>query len=187
MKLMKTLIAVAALSAGLAAHAESNVNTGATAGLAASAKLDLRVVVPRVIFLQVGTGTLMTNVTTVDVVTFTLGTTDIGANNTIAGGSTVSARVLGNGGNVSLTASGVTGGPTNGTTAIAWSKFTPSSNNASLPHPAIGNGVAGAASTLTAVAGVVNQTATWSFNYNNDTVLENGNYTGRVTYTAALP
>ncbi|MEN9537988.1 MAG: hypothetical protein RLZZ126_223 [Pseudomonadota bacterium] len=169
------------------AHAESDINTGAAAGLAASARLDFRVTVPRVIFLQVGTGTAFADVTTVDTVDFTLAVADVGTGTAVAGAAGVTARVLGNGGNVLLTASGVAGGPTNGTQAIAWSQFTPSSSSGALPHPAIGNGAAGPATTLTATANVVNQTATWSFSYNNTTPVAAGTYTGRVTYTAALP
>lgn len=187
MKFAKQLIALAVVGASFSAFAESDINTGAAAGLSAIARLDFRIVVPRIIYLQVGTGTAFTDVTTVDRVDFNLLPADVGSGTAVAGASTINARVLGNGGNVSLTANGVAGGLTNGTQTIPWSQITFTTSAPGLPHPAIGNGVAGAVSSLTAAAGVVNQTATWTFNYSNTTAMAAGTYNGRVTYTAALP
>jgi hypothetical protein len=186
MKFVKSLVAVAALSAGFAAHAESNFATGSGA-LSTTGRLDVSVVVPKVIFLQVGTGSLMTVNTTVDTVTFTLTTGNVGSGASVAAGATVATRVLSTGGDVSLTANGVSGGPATGGNSIAWSQFSATSSNAALPHPGtIGNGVAGTAATLTATAGVFNQSANWTFNYANTNVMAAGTYTGRVTYTASI-
>ena len=193
MTFAKHLIALAAVAAAVAAplsaHAESDINTTAAAGQSASARLNFRVTVPKIIFLQVGTGTAFSDVTTVDEVLFSLTAAQVTSASAVAGAAGVTARILGNGGNVSLTAAGASGGLANATagTSIAWSSITGTSSSASLPHPAIGNGVAGAASSLTATAGIVNQTASWTFSYANAATVAAGDYTGQVTYTAALP
>jgi hypothetical protein len=194
MKFAKHLIALAAVAAAVAvpmsAQAESDVNTVSSVGQSASARLNFRVTVPKVIYLQVGTGTAFSDVTTVDEVLFSLTAGQVTTPGAVAAsGAGVTARILGNGGNVSLTALGAAGGLVNTpmSTSIAWSEITGTSSSASLPHPAIGNGVAGAASSLTAVAGIVNQTATWTFSYANAASVAAGDYTGQVTYTAALP
>ena len=195
MKFAKHLIALAAVAAAVAvpmsAHAESDVTTGPAVGaISASARLNFRVTVPKVIYLQVGTGTAFTDVGTVDEVLFALTATQVTTPGAVAASGTgVTARILGNGGNVSLTANGTAGGLANApmSSTIAWSAITGTSDTAGLPHPAIGNGVAGAASSLTATAGIVNQTANWTFSYANAATVAAGDYTGQVTYTAALP
>jgi hypothetical protein len=193
MKFAKQLSALAMVSAAFAAHAESDINTGAAAGLPAIARLDVRIVVPRMIFLSVGTATNFADNTTIDRVDFNLTPANVGSGLAVAGalgagaGYPVPVRVLGNGGNITLTANGVAGGLANGAFTVPWTQITGTTSNAGLPNPAIGNGVAGAASTLTATAGVVNQSATWSFNYANTNPVAAGTYNGQVTYTAALP
>ena len=163
MKFAKHLIALAAVAAAVAvpmsAQAESDINTVAAVGQSASARLNFRVTVPNVIYLQVGTGSAFSDITTVDEVLFSLTAGQVTTPGAVAAsGAGVTARILGNGGNVSLTALGAAGGLVNTpmSSSIAWSAITGTSSSASLPHPAIGNGVAGAASSLTAVAGIVN-------------------------------
>jgi hypothetical protein len=196
MKFAKLLLALTALGAGFSAQAESDINTGAAAGLSAVAKLDFRIVVPRMIFLRVGTGVNFADAlggANIDRVDFNLTAADIGSATAVAGAAgqgpyPVAVRVLGNGGNISLTALGTAGGLSNGVQTIAWTEIAPTSSNAAgLPHPAIGNGVAGAVTSLPATAGVVNQTANWSFSYNNTNAMAAGTYNGQVVYTAALP
>ena len=191
MKFAKSLLALAVVGAAFSAQAESNfVTTGN-----ASAKLNFSVVVPRVLFLQVGTGTAFANNTTVDSVTFTVPAVEVGTANastawTPAASSTVNVKVLGNNGAVSLTGNGTSGGLAGTTTPankILWSEFTLSQSNASLPNPAIGNGVAGAASALAATANVVNQTGTWTFAFKNTNVMAADTYGGQVVYTATMP
>ena len=185
MKFAKQLIALAAVAAAFSAQAESDINTG-TAALSAIARLDFRVIVPKVLFLQVGTGTAFNDVTTVDRVDFTLTAaqaTSAAAVPGVSTGGTINARVLGNGGNVTFGAVGTVGGLTNGTQTIPWSQIVPAVTGGTLVHPAI----SGASSVLTAVANVVNQSTTYSFNYSNTSAVAAGTYNGQVTYTAALP
>jgi hypothetical protein len=185
MKFIKHIVALAVMGAAVAAHAESNLSTAA-GPTSATARLNFQVTIPRVIFLRVGTGTDIAVNTAVDTVNFAVPLASLGNGTAVAGGAAVSARVVSTGGNVSLTATGAAGGLTGPGAAIAWSEITGGSNNGSLPHPAIGNGVAGATSSLTATSGVVNQSANWSFNYGNTGTLAAGNYTGQVTYTAGI-
>lgn len=182
------LVALAGLGAIFAAQAESTLSSGAAAGLAASARLEFRVVVPTILFMQVDTGTNFANNATIDLVDFNVPTADVGTGNPTPGLSSapVTARVVTNGNSVSLTARGSAGGLTNGAQSIPWSQIMAAAGG-SLPHPAIGDGVAGAASTLVASAGVLDRSSTWSFSYRNSNTLPAGNYGGQVTYTAALP
>lgn len=183
--------AVCALGFAGLSLAESNLTVGNAASLSASAKLNFRVVVPRVIFFSVGTASAMADNATVDEVAFSVPQNSVGSGTAVAatsgsGGYPVTARVIGLGSSVSLTATGTAGGLSNGTQSVPWSQITPSAGG-TLPHPAIGDGAAGVATTLAATGGVVDKTATWTFNYANTLPLASGSYAGQVTYTAALP
>ncbi|CAN7678969.1 hypothetical protein LJR084_005486 [Variovorax sp. LjRoot84] len=213
---MKKLILVTALAAiaPLAAQAESNFVTGSGAQSAA-AKLDFKVVVPKVLFLQVGTGTNLANNATVDNVTFDVPAGAIGNGTAVAGtggdlaGGGVTVRVLGNSGTVSLTnattgqlSSGVAGNPTVPwadivVTAGALATTTTGYTNAAIAHPpfndAAGGGASATATTLAASAGLVRREGSWTFAYANTATLPAGTYgdtvgnNGRVTYTATAP
>lgn len=213
---MKKLLLVTALAAlaPLAAHAESNFTTAAGTQSAA-AKLDFRVVVPKVLFLQVGTGTNLANNATVDKVSFDVPAGAIGNGTAVAGtggdlaGGGVTVRVLGNSGTVSLTnattgqlSSGVTGNPTVPwadivVTAGALPTTTTGYTNAAIAHPpfndATGGGASASATTLAASAGLVRREGSWTFAYANTATLPAGTYgdtagnNGRVTYTATAP
>ena len=142
------------------------------------------------IFLRVGNGTNFADNASINRIRFALTAAQVGSGVAIsqtAPVAGVSARVLGTGGNVSFTARGPAGGLANGVQRIAWSQILPTASAGSLPHPAIGNGVAGAPATLLAVNGVVDQSATYNFIYANTGPVASGTYNGQVTYTAALP
>lgn len=171
--------------------AESNLMAGNAAALSASAKLNFRVVVPRVIYFSVGTASTLADNAAVDEVAFSVPQNSVGNGTPVAatsssGGYPVTARVIGLGSSVSLTAAGTAGGLTDGTQSVPWSLIAASSSG-TLPHPAIGDGAAGVATNLAATAGVVDKTSTWTFNYANTLPLASGSYVGQVTYTAALP
>lgn len=188
--LLKTALAVA-LATPLLASAESQLVTGAGA---ASARLDFRVTIPRVLFLAVGTGaTGLANNTTIDTVTFDY-TTNPAALGTGAAagaitGNIVPVRVLGNNGVIAL-ASTNTGALTNATgDTIPWSQITATSSDATnfaSPSPS------GASVNLGISSGtkVTSRTANWTFGYANLAAVPPGTYgttNGRVTYTATMP
>lgn len=188
--LLKSALALA-LATPLLASAESQLTIGTGT---AAAKLDFRVVVPRVLFLAVGTGAAgLTTNTTVDTVTFDY-TTNPGAVGTGAAagaitGNVVPVRVLGNNGVIAL-ASTNTGALTNATgDSIPWSEITATSSdttNFASPAPS------GASVNLGLSSGtkVTSRTANWTFSYANANVVAPGTYgatNGRVTYTATMP
>ena len=184
MKFAKQLFALAAVAAAFSAYAESDITTGAGA-LTATARLDFRVIVPKVLFLQVGTGTAFADNTLVDRVDFTLTAAQATSGGAVAGvstGGTINARVLGNGGTVTFGAAGTAGGLSNGAQTIPWSEIAPTATGGTLIHPAI----SGATSALAATAGVVNSSTVYSFNYSNTNVVAAGTYNGTVTYTASV-
>jgi hypothetical protein len=186
---LKSAIALA-LAAPLLASAESQLTIGAGA---AAARLDFRVIIPRVLFLAVGTGSAaLANNTTIDQVTFdyTTNPADVGTG-AVAGsitGNVVPVRVLGNNGVIAL-ASTNTGALTNATAdTIPWSQITATSSDATnfaSPAPT------GASVNLGVTAGkITNRTANWTFSYANTAVAAPGTYgttNGRVTYTATMP
>jgi hypothetical protein len=200
-KLAPIALAVA-LAAPLPSHAESNFQTGAGT-LNATAHVDFAIVIPRILFLQVGTGSLYTNNATVDLITFTVPTANVGDGTTIAGtggdltGGAVTARVRGNIGNVGLSTASA-GALSNGATGtIPWTQITttPTSLTANPTLTPAAIPASGSASvSLTAVGNVVAQDARWTYAYLNSNVVEAGTYggaggtnNGRVTYTATSP
>ena len=73
---LKTLLGAAALTLPLIASAESNVQTGAaTSSPGATAHVDFAIVIPKILYLRVGTGSAyttgaLTSVNTIDLITF---------------------------------------------------------------------------------------------------------------------
>lgn len=172
-----------ALAAPLAAHAESSRNNGAGA-ISTDARVDFRVNIPQFVSLRVGSPA-----TTIDQVVFNPDEADLGSGTDVAATSggdvsagVLTARVLSNGGNVTLDAN--SNGPlTNGTQTIPWSEILATSNAAALPVPAVD----GATTTVLAgTNGVANESAEWTFAYSNTAIVEAGQYDGRVTYTASV-
>lgn len=162
------------------AFAESDFETG-NGALAPTARLDVRVVVPRFISFRVGTAGA-----TVDLVQFDVAAADVGNGTPVArsnaAGAPIAVNLVSNVGNVNLSAAGSGTGLSNGTSTIAWSQINgTSSDAANFPVPAVG----AAATTLNATAGVISRSANWSFTYANAATVEAGTYNGTITYTAA--
>ena len=185
--LLKSTLALA-LAAPLLASAESELVVGAGV---ADARLDFRVIIPRVLFLAVGTGSAGTATdATIDTLTFDYTTTpaDVGSG-TPSPGQSVNVRVRGNNGQVSLAATTTTSVLTNATAdTIPWTQIASVSDQAAtLPSPTIGAG----SSNVTLNAGkVTDRSAVWTFSYLNAAVVAPGTYgttDGRVTYTASMP
>jgi|APFre7841882630_1041343.scaffolds.fasta_scaffold11610_3 hypothetical protein len=197
-------LGLALIAAGLSgvARAESSFQTGAGA-LTATARVDFRITIPKILFLQVGTGTLYANNVAVDLIDFVVPAASIGNGTPVAatagsgnlGNGTVTAIVRGNGGNIGLT-SVATGALSNGADSINFSEITTTAaaltTGTILTPPTLANGTSGSV-TLTAVGKVVNQDAQWTYKYANSAIVPSGTYggvntnNGRVTYTATLP
>jgi hypothetical protein len=199
---MKKLLLVSALglmgvvSTGL--HAESKFVVGAGS---AAANLDFRVIIPRVLFLGVGTGAtaaIPATLATIDRVTFdyTTNPAAIGSGaaagsitNTgpVPAGSTLPVKVIGNNGQVTLTSTN-SGNLVSGSDTIPFSQITATTSLATVggvPVPA----ASGATTNVILTTGtkVTNATANWTFAYSNSAAVAAGTYNGRVTYTAAMP
>ena len=196
--LLKSAVALA-LGLPLVASAESAFTTGAATPLTASAKVDFTIIIPKFISLRVGT-----TGAPVDLITFTVPAASVGAGGAgIAGtggdltGGVVTARVLGNNGQVTLTST-ATGALSNGAgDSIPFTQITTAASTltsaTALPAPVLTNGTsAGVLATLTGTK-ITNQDAQWTYNYANAAVVAAGTYggvnvnNGRVTYTASMP
>ena len=201
-------VAVVAIVAGIPmlASAESNFLTGAPT-LTATARVDVQITVPRILFLQVGTGTVSANNTTIDLVTFTPTAAQIAAGTAgiaAASNGTLAAKLIGNGGTISLTAT-TAGQLTTGVALenISWAQIATSTSLVGFPHPQLVDGpAAGAASTFgSAAAKVTNLSANWTYAFNAPaTPPAAGVYggagaaspgagvnNGRILYTAVMP
>jgi hypothetical protein len=208
-----TLAGVIAFTPGHA-RAESNFVNGAGT---ATARLNFSIVIPKFLYLQVGTGTFPTSVATIDTILFDMTSAIASIGNATAQSATsggdispgaVTARVVGNNftaaTNLSATTTGAMGNGAGGT--ISWSEISVATPTAITVAPAAasilqhpGTTAApfadGASTTvsLTPVNRVINQAANWTFSYKNTTVPASGTYgsgggtNGQVTYTIAMP
>ena len=185
---LRTLAAAVAFAIPFAANAESNINTGGGANITATARVDFSVVIPKIVFLQVGTGTFLAANSTIDAIAFSVPAASVGNSTPVAGtggnltGGSVTVRVVGNNGNMTL---GATGPATllSGTDTLAWSQITATSAGGAPALPAVN----GATVTLPAVSKVVNINGSWTYGYANSVTPPSGTYTGQVLYTATTP
>ncbi|NDY93461.1 hypothetical protein [Ideonella livida] len=189
--LITAAAATLALSLPMTASAESQLIVGSGTAVA---RLDFRVIIPRVLFLAVGTGngTPIASNSTIDTLTFdySAAAADVG-NGTASAAQSVAVRVRGNNGQVALTATTSGALTTADGDVIPWSQITPSSDAGTLPTPALPLSGPGTSSNVTLNAGkITDRTANWSFVYENDNIVAPGTYgttNGRVTYTASMP
>ncbi len=182
--ILKSAIALA-LAAPMLASAESDLTVGAGP---AAARLNFQVIIPRVLFLAVGTGnaTLADNAA-IDTLSFDYTTTpaDVGTG-TDSAAQGVTVRVLGNNGQIAIGAVGSGTGLVSSLDAadiIPWSEILATSTLPAFAAPAVG----GSASPTLNGGKVTNRTATWNFAYSNTDIAAPGTYTGQVTYTATMP
>lgn len=189
-KQLKVLAAAVMLALPLAASAESNISTGAApTSINATARVNFSILIPRFIFLQVGTGTLLAANATVDTIDFQPALAVVGNGTAVAatagsgnlGNGGVTVRVIGNAGNVTLGAAGPAN-LTSGSNNIPWTQISTAITGGAT-HPTIN----GASAAFTATAGVVNVNGTWTYTYLNTATPAAGTYTGTVTYTATTP
>jgi hypothetical protein len=181
---LKSALALA-LAAPLLASAESDLTIGTGS---AAAKLNFQVIIPRVLFLAVGTGnaTLADN-TTVDLLTYDY-STNVGAigNGTDSAAQAVNVRVLGNNGQIAVGAVGTGTGLVSSLAPadiIPWTEILATSSTPTFNAPAVGS----SANPTLSAGKVTDRTATWNFAYSNTNIPAPGTYTGQVTYTATMP
>lgn len=185
-------------------HAESQYTTG-NSTLTANARLDFQITIPKVLYLRVGTGTENAANATINQVAFSVPAANVGNGTAVAataasgdlGNGVVTAKLVGNNGTVTLSASTV-GALGNGSgDTISYSQILTSAatltSATALPAPVLADG-AGTALSIAPVSGkVVNRDARWTFTYSNSNVVAPGTYGGvnsnnsRVTYTASMP
>jgi hypothetical protein len=205
---LKTLLGTAALTLPLVASAASTYTTGA-ANLTAAAQVDFSVVIPKILYLRVGTGSTyttgaLTTVNTVDLITFSPAVGTVGNSTAVAGtggdltGGVETAAVVSNSGNVTLVAT-ATGALSDGAgDTIPFTQITTAAavNTASytlLPAPVLSNGTSSTVTLTAPAAKVINADAKWTFSYANSVTPPGGTYGGvntnnsRVTYTATMP
>jgi hypothetical protein len=193
-------LSIVAAAAVTVLPATVHANSSAPSSGDATANLEFRVVIPRVLTLQVGSAS------SVDVVEFNVGAANLGDSSKITGvnqttlGTTVNARLFGNNGTVQfkVTTTGPMTMTNGGSDTIAFDQLEASSSQVGgltlLSHPAFANS---GDSAIVPVSGnssnVVNAAADWTFKYLNTATKAAGSYgsdaghNGRVLYTASNP
>lgn len=186
------------------AHANSTFVTGTSTPLTASANLDFTIIIPKFVYVRVGTGTNIANNTTIDNIIFTVPAASVGNGTAIAGtggdltAGVVTARVQGNDGTIAF--SSTTAGPLNDGTSdtISYSQIgvavATNTSATALPHPAfVDGGTTSVNLTPTSGTKVTNLDAKWTFTYANANIVAAGTYggvntqNGRVTYGVSMP
>ncbi|NDK39700.1 hypothetical protein DT603_12690 [Pseudoxanthomonas gei] len=207
MRLLSKTVLIAAVLAGvpMLAQAESTFTTGAGTPLTASARVDFQITIPKILFLQVGTGTAYAANAAINQIAFTVPAASVGNGTAVAAtpasgdllNGVVTAKVLGNNGDVTLSSTtlGALGNGSGDTISYSQITTTPAvlSSAAALPAPALADAATTTLPALTAVNKIVNRDARWTYSYLNGGVVAPGTYGGvntnnsRVTYTASMP
>jgi len=208
---LKTLLGTAALTLPLVASAASTFTSG-TGALSASTTVNFQVFIPKTLYLRVGTGSVypgsLTTVATPDLITFSPTLGNVGNSTAVPGvggdltGGVETAAVLSNGGNVTLVATTVAAGLSDGAATPTFIPFTQITTTAAaltagytLLNPPILNATGGSTSILLTASAtkIVQADAKWTFAYANTAVYPGGTYggagvnNGTVTYTATMP
>jgi hypothetical protein len=210
---LKVLLGTAALTLPLMASAASTYTTGST-NLSAAATVNLQVVIQKVLYLRVGTGSLYATGALAtggapDLITFnaplnTVGTSVSGTGGDLTGGVETAAVVSNGGSSVALVASTNANGLSDGGAPANYIPFTQIKTTASAAaitagYQALGapqlNGTGGSTTVnLTPTAGkIITADAQWTYTYNNSAAYPAGTYggttalNGTVTYTATMP
>jgi hypothetical protein len=207
---VKTLMGAGALMLPLMTFAESNVQTGAaTNAPGATAHVDFTIVIPKILYLRVGTGSpyttgALTSVNTIDLITFSPAAGTVGNGTAVAGtggdlnNGVETAAIVSNSGNVTLSATAAGGGLSDGNgdtipfTQITTAATTLTSGTA-LPAPVLTNGTSANVVLTAPATKFITQDAKWTYSFANATVVPGGTYggvgvnNGRVVYTATMP
>src|ERR1700685_4566782 len=206
---LKVLLGAGALMLPLMVSAESNVQTGAaTNSPGATAHLDFSIVIPKILYLRVGTGSLyatgaLTSVNTIDLITFSPAVGTVGNGTAVAGtggdlnNGVETAAIVSNSGNVTLnaTASGALGDG-NGDSIPFTQITTPATtltSSTQLPAPVLSNGTSSNVVLTAPATKLIVEDAKWTYSYDNAANVPAGTYGGvnvnnsRVVYTATMP
>jgi hypothetical protein len=206
---MKTLIGAAAMTLPLMANAESNVAIG-NGTLTAAAHVNFSVVIPKVLYLRVGSGSTytgatpsLTSVATIDTITFSPASGAVGNGTAVAGtggdlnNGVETAAIVSNSGSVTLTAT-ATGALSDGAgDTIPYTQITTSSaaltSATALPAPVLSNTTSNSVVLTAPASKLITQDAKWTFGYANTVTAPGGTYgatvanNGQITYTATMP
>jgi hypothetical protein len=206
---MKSLLGAGALMLPFLAHSESNVQTGAaTASPGATAHLDFSIVIPKILYLRVGTGSTyatgaLTSVNTIDLITFSPAAGTVGNGTAVAGtggdltGGVETAAIVSNSGNVTLNAT-ASGALSDGNgDSIPFTQITTAAttltSTTQLPAPVLSNGTSSNVVLTAPATKLIVQDAKWTYSYANAANVPAGTYGGvnvnnsSVIYPATMP
>ena len=191
------LIASLALEPNCAIAGSSFATSDATP-ITASASLDFTIIVPKFVFLRVGTGADMSESTTIDNLVFAVPPDRIGDGSEVpAMSGQIIARVMGNNGSITLSSS--TSGPMNNREGdtISYSEIAvtvaPETTGIALAHPPLLDGTANSINLPTTSGNITKLDARWTFTYLNRHAVPAGTYggigqrNGRVNYSVSIP
>ena len=183
------LVMLIALCYANFANAESNSATGA-GPQSAAVNLDFQIVIPRFVYFRVGTvgagniDTINFNPTPTEVTTPGAVTAGTGGD---VGGGAVNVDLISNGGNITITPTndGLGFGLRDGVNNISYAQII-TGDGGTISAPTLSD--AGGTPVTLVSAGVTVVSDVWTYTYTNPaTPPVPGTYTGRVTYTAAIP
>jgi len=197
--LLGAVLVVSAAAFSSNAFADSAVGAGGAPNTAA-ARLDFQITIPKVLRFRVGNATAGT----VDMITFAPTAAQVGNATPIVGAGgdltagVVTASVVANSGQVTITAATLGALNDGGTNTIPWSQITTTSavltSATALAAPVIPlTGTGASVNAPAPVANVTTADARWTYRYANTAVPAAGTYggvnirNGRVTYTASAP
>jgi len=184
------------LATPVAAMAGSDITTGVGSPITATVNLDFRIIIPKFVFLQIGTGTLLSDNAAIDTVEWTPTLAQLGTGSLGASSGTVSARIIGNNGAITVN-SNTLGALSNGAgDTIPYTDI--SAGSSDFAHPAFAASGPGTPTVTAPNIGtkVTDRTATWTFSWANAAIIPAGTYgdatnsglnNSRVTYTASMP
>jgi hypothetical protein len=195
MKISKLACAASATAILLAPSlglTEGKISVDATPS--AVARINLAVVIPKVVALKVGASGA-----TIDTLTFNGINVDVGATTITGSGNnwdgtaptfpnggaaqTLGVRVFSNGGDVTINQTDATSGNLVGVTPANTIPLTDITvTGVSITAPTAGS----PSTTVTATNGIVNATDTWSYNFSASTTYAAGTYSAQLTYTATV-
>jgi hypothetical protein len=206
---LKSLVGAGALMLPLMSFAESNVQTGtATASPGATAHVDFAIVIPKILYLRVGSGSAyttgaLTSVNTTDLITFSPAVGAVGNSTPVAGtggdlpGGGETAAIVSNSGSVTLNATAGGALSDGAGDSIPFTQITTASatltSGTALPAPVLTNGTSSNVVIAAPATKFITQDAKWTYSFANTAVVPGGTYggvnvnNGRVVYTATMP